>query len=69
MLINHFTSWLKRFQSLIYGLLVIGLLGGNGYLAYTAHLGAKIVYQKGGRVYELSEDCSEFEQRGNNYLN
>jgi uncharacterized membrane protein len=61
MLINQFTTWLKRFQSLVYGFLVIGLLVGNGYLAYTAHLGAKIVYQQGGGVYEPSEDCEEFE--------
>jgi len=41
---------------------VIGLLlVGSGYVAYTAHLGASLVYQQGAAVYEPTAGCSEFE--------
>jgi uncharacterized membrane protein len=42
---------------LIIGLLVVG----TGYLTYTAHLGAKLVYQQGAGVYHPTEQCAEFE--------
>lgn len=42
-------------------LVILVLLVGTGYLTYTAHLGAKLVYQQGAAVYHPTEDCSEFE--------
>lgn len=35
---------------------------GSGFLVYTGHLGAKLVYQQGAGVYQPSEDCSEFSE-------
>lgn len=60
-LLNWFTALFKRFRSKVYLLLVLALIAGNGYLFYTAHQGAKVVYQQGGGVYHPSKDCSEFE--------
>lgn len=37
------------------------LIGGTLYLAYTAHLGARLVYQQGAAVYHPTENCREFE--------
>lgn len=39
---------------------VLLMLVGSGFLMYTGHLGAKLVYQQGAGVYQPSEDCSEF---------
>ncbi|MEX1190392.1 MAG: DUF2231 domain-containing protein [Brumimicrobium sp.] len=41
---------------------VLLLLVGSGYLTYTGHLGAKLVYQQGAGVYHPSEDCGEFSE-------
>jgi uncharacterized membrane protein len=35
---------------------------GSGFLIYTGHLGATLVYQQGAGVYAPSEDCSEFSE-------
>jgi len=43
-----------------WGIIVL-LLIGSGYVGYTAHLGATLVYQQGAAVYVPSEGCSEFE--------
>ena len=43
-----------------WGIIVL-LLIGSGYVGYTAHLGATLVYQQGAAVYVPSESCSEFE--------
>ena len=61
LLINQFTSLFKRFRGAIYLVVALAIVGGNAYLTYTAHLGAQVVYQQGGGVYQPSEDCSEFE--------
>ena len=60
-MLNKFAPLFNRFQSIIYLLLALGLVAGNAYLTYTAHQGAKVVYQQGGGVYHPSKDCSEFE--------
>jgi len=41
--------------------IIITLLVGAGYIGYSAHLGASLVYQQGAAVYEPSAGCSEFE--------
>ncbi|WP_291859169.1 DUF2231 domain-containing protein [Marinilabilia sp.] len=45
-------------------LLIIGIIGlsvtGTGFLIYTGHLGATLVYQQAAGVYTPSEDCIEF---------
>lgn len=37
------------------------LLTGSGFLAYTGHLGATLVYQQAAGVYKPASDCAEFE--------
>jgi len=47
-----------------YGLklaVVVSMLVGSGFLVYTGHLGATLVYQQAAGVYVPSNDCSEFE--------
>ena len=50
---------IRRFLGKI--LVVLLMLTGAGFLTYTAHLGATLVYQQGAGVYHPSEDCREFE--------
>ena len=42
-----------------YGMVLI-MLTGSGYLVYTAHIGATLVYQQGAGVYKPSADCKDF---------
>ncbi|MEX2572636.1 MAG: DUF2231 domain-containing protein [Balneolaceae bacterium] len=42
-------------------LVTLLLVGGGFYLMYTAHLGARLVYQQGAAVYQPTENCREFE--------
>jgi putative Mn2+ efflux pump MntP len=39
---------------------VVLALVGSGFLAYTGHLGATLVYQQAAGVHIPSEDCHEF---------
>jgi len=41
---------------------VLLMLVGSGFLMYTGHLGAKLVYQQGAGVYHPSENCEEFSE-------
>lgn len=41
--------------------IILLLLTGAGYVGYTAHLGANLVYQQGAAVFEPSAGCNEFE--------
>ncbi|MDR9363915.1 MAG: DUF2231 domain-containing protein [Balneolaceae bacterium] len=56
---------LDRFQLLKHPvkawIVTILLVAGSGYVAYTAHLGATLVYQQGAAVYQPTENCVEFE--------
>lgn len=47
-------SWLKF-------LMVGAMIVGSGFLGYTGHLGATLVYQQAAGVYLPSDDCEEFE--------
>ncbi len=50
-----------RSKSLIFkSVLIILLITGSGFLTYTGHLGATLVYQQGAGVYTPSSDCNEF---------
>lgn len=59
--ILSFTRLLSRFQKWIRLLVLLLMVAGNAYLIFTAHEGAKVVYQQSGGVYQPSEDCSKFE--------
>jgi uncharacterized membrane protein len=52
---------LLKYKSRLLQLLVILLmLVGTGFLAYSGHLGAQVVYQQAGGVYVPSGNCAEF---------
>jgi uncharacterized membrane protein len=61
--INLIWWWLphQKLKSLLKWVLAIVLLAGSGFLMYTGHKGATLVYQQGAGVYQPSEDCVEFE--------
>ena len=52
-LLVRYTKVLKLF---VLALMFIG----SGFLVYTGHLGATLVYQQGAGVYKPSDDCLEF---------
>jgi len=56
------TRIIKLKSNLIKVVAVLLMLVGSGFLVYTGHLGAKLVYQQGAGVYQPSEDCSEFSE-------
>lgn len=55
------TRFFTGFKKVLQGVIAAVILGGCIYLSYTAHMGAKVVYQQGGAVHHPSTDCSEFE--------
>lgn len=57
-------SWLnfwQRFKKWMYLVIIALMLAGSGFLIYTGHLGATLVYQQAAGVHQPSEDCTEFE--------
>jgi len=52
-LLRQFRNWLRI------GIIVLAVIG-SGFLAYTGHLGATLVYQQAAGVYTPSDDCNEF---------
>jgi len=46
--------WLKFLMAAV-------MVVGSGFLSYTGHLGAALVYQQAAGVYVPSDDCEEFE--------
>lgn len=57
-------DWIKvfnKFKRLLRVSAIILMLIGTGFLTYTGHLGAQLVYQQGAGVYHPSEDCAEFD--------
>ena len=41
-------------------LILVLMLVGSGYLVYTGHLGASLVYEQGAGVYKHSVDCDDY---------
>ncbi|HEY0668762.1 MAG TPA: DUF2231 domain-containing protein [Sphingobacteriaceae bacterium] len=57
-LFTSLKNWLRNgLQYLTIFLMVIGL----GYLVYTSHLGASLVYEQGAGVNKPSADCNGFQ--------
>lgn len=48
-------------QKIVEWVIILLLVIGSGYVGYTAHLGASLVYQQGAAVYVPSKGCTEFE--------
>jgi len=60
-LVDYFRAFRKAQRAL--QIIIIALtLAGSGFLIYTGHLGAKLVYQQAAGVYKPSDDCSEFNE-------
>ncbi|MCJ8164082.1 hypothetical protein MKJ04_04455 [Pontibacter sp. E15-1] len=51
---------IRAFQRLLGIVVVLLLVAGSGFLVYTAHLGATIVYQQAGGVHVPSSDCAGY---------
>ncbi len=61
LVILDISGGLKKIKKTAAILILISMLPGTGFLAYTGHLGANLVYQQAAGVYTPSEDCSEFD--------
>lgn len=53
-------SLIKKFRRVLQLVVLGGLLAGSGYLVYTGHLGATVVYQQGAGVYKPDANCTGF---------
>jgi len=52
--------WTEFFSGASALIILILVITGSGFLSYTGHLGAGLVYQQAAGVYTPSEDCNEF---------
>lgn len=53
--------FMTRLKQLAFCLAFILMLTGTGYLVYTGHAGASLVYEQGAGVKNHEVDCSEYE--------
>lgn len=53
-------SLIKKIRRILQLMIIGGLLAGSGYLVYTGHLGATVVYQQGAGVYKPDANCTGF---------
>jgi uncharacterized membrane protein len=62
MMLVTFTSLINpRVKKMVRYLVFVVMITGSGYLVYTAHLGAQLVYEQGAGVHKPSADCKDFE--------
>jgi len=52
---------LNKWAKLVHIVVVLLALAGSGFLTYTGHLGAQVVYNQAGGVNVPSSDCAGFE--------
>lgn len=57
--VHYFRVFLKQ-EKILRVLTLLVMLAGAGYLIYTSHLGASVVYEQGGGVNIPSADCKGF---------
>ena len=60
-LVMIYIRQLHHFKRYVAFLVAALALAGSITMAYTGHLGARLVYQQGAAVHQPSEDCEEFE--------
>ncbi|PVY39057.1 DUF2231 domain-containing protein [Pontibacter virosus] len=53
-------DWVQRYKRPLSAVVVLLMLAGSGFLAYTGHLGAKLVYEQAGGVQVPPSDCVGF---------
>lgn len=56
-----FTNIQQKFKSVAFYLSFLLMLTGTGYIVYTGHIGATLVYDQGAGVKNHKADCSEYE--------
>lgn len=59
-IIIEYFGFLDKIKKLIKISIIALSIVGSGFLIYTGHLGATLVYQQAAGVYTPSEDCNEF---------
>ena len=52
---------IKKYSNLIRLAVLLLLFTSSGFLIYSGHLGAQLVYQQGAGTFSPSEDCREFD--------
>lgn len=55
-----FSNLKYKIRNRLYLLSIILMIVGSGYLIYTGHLGASLVYEQGAAVNKPAADCSGF---------
>lgn len=60
LVVADFLGFLKKLKKITSIVILLLAITGSGFLVYTGHLGAELVYQQGAGVYHPSEDCNEF---------
>jgi uncharacterized membrane protein len=60
-ILAEYFGTLKKIRKIAKILVLVLVMTGSGFLFYTGHLGATLVYQQAAGVYVPTEDCSEFE--------
>jgi uncharacterized membrane protein len=58
--LNRSLRWIKVYSKLLAAIIVLLMLVGSGYLVYTGHLGARLVYEQAGGVSVPPSDCAGF---------
>lgn len=58
--VTEYLGFVKKLKKIIKVFVLLLALAGSGFLVYTGHLGAGLVYQQAAGVYHPSDDCSEF---------
>ncbi|PKV62724.1 DUF2231 domain-containing protein [Pontibacter ramchanderi] len=53
-------AWVQKYKKLLAVVVVLLMLAGSAYLAYTGHLGARLVYEQAGGVQVPPADCAGF---------
>lgn len=58
--LGNMVDWVKRYSRLLSAVILLLMLAGSGFLVYTGHLGAKLVYEQAGGVQIPTTDCVGF---------
>lgn len=60
LVISDLTGLITRAWNWLRVITILLMITGAGFLLYTGHLGAQLVYQQGAGVYHPSGNCNEF---------
>jgi len=60
LIVTEYYGFMRKLTRYVRFFIAVFLLVGSGFLSYTGHLGATLVYQQSAGVYTPSEDCDEF---------